>query len=67
MTDCYICKEIKETGRYYQIGTWVNISIEKDRWNDNIFKINAVGDGTVSMTCNYCPNCGRQLEKEVVD
>jgi hypothetical protein len=64
MSDCYICKELIEKGRYkYATSKWVAIAIEKGL--NGRYRVFAWGEGEASISCNYCPNCGRQLEEVV--
>lgn len=62
--DCYICKELKEEGKYvYEYG-YVEIQISKD--DNGKYRCWALGESTASIPCNYCPNCGRLLDEKVI-
>lgn len=64
MSDCYICKDLIEKGRYkYATSRWTSIAIEKGL--NGRYRVFAWGESEASISCNYCPNCGRQLEKVV--
>ena len=61
MDDCYICKELKEKGKYhYTKGNYTSICIEKG--HNGKYRCFAWGEGEASISCNFCPHCGRQLE-----
>lgn len=57
--ECYICKALEEKGEYRLDGSWTSLEIIKE--NDGYY-CNALGDGKASMSINFCPNCGCQLE-----
>ena len=57
--ECYICKALEEKGEYRLDGSWASLEIIKE--NDGHY-CNALGEGKASMSINFCPNCGCQLE-----
>ena len=60
--ECYICKELKKDGTYtYSIGGYTTIAITKGK--NGRYRCFAWGEGEASISCNFCPNCGRQLEE----
>ncbi len=64
MKECFICKELKENNKYkYAITSFTSIVIDKGK--NKKYRIFAYGESSASIPCNYCPNCGKQLEKEV--
>lgn len=64
MDDCYICKELKEKGEYhYSKGNYTTIAIKKG--HSGKYRCFAWGEGEASISCNFCPHCGRQLEPEI--
>ena len=58
--DCYICKELNEKGQFKYSKDWVTIAIEKGK--NGKYRCFAWGEGEASISCNYCPNCGKQIE-----
>lgn len=61
MKECFICKELKEKGQYkYKIEPYTTIAITKGK--NGKYRCFAWGEGEASIPCNYCPNCGNQLE-----
>lgn len=59
--DCYICKELNEKGEYkYYKFPYTTIAIKKGK--NGKYRCFAWGEGEASISCNYCPHCGRQLE-----
>lgn len=62
---CYICDEIKEKGQFITNGYYMQISIEKSVVFYNRYLICARGEGQAEIVCNYCPHCGRRLNKRL--
>lgn len=60
MDDCYICKELKEKGRYMYHKNYTTICVTKG--HNKKYRCFAWGEGEASISCNFCPHCGRQLE-----
>ena len=61
MKECFICKKLKEKGQYkYKIEPYTTIAITKGK--NGKYRCFAWGEGEASIPCNYCPNCGNQLE-----
>ena len=61
MVDCYICKALKEKGRYEYSRNYTTLAIEKG--SNGRYRCFAWGEGSTSVDCNFCPHCGRQLEE----
>jgi hypothetical protein len=62
MNGC-ICNVKEGEEKLISVGDWVNLYIELicgEYW------ISGVADGNAIMKINYCPICGRKLEKEIV-
>lgn len=62
---CYICEEIKEKGQYIHNGYYMQISIEKSVMFDNRYLLCARSEGRAELDCNYCPKCGRRLNRRL--
>ena len=60
MEECYICSELKEKGRYMYHKNYVTIAITKG--HNGKYRCFAWGEGEASISCNFCPHCGRQIE-----
>lgn len=60
MDECYICKELKENGKYRYGKDYTTIAIEKG--NNGKYRCFAWGEGEASISCNFCPNCGTRIE-----
>lgn len=61
MEECYICKAIKKLGRYTYTDCYTTLAVEKGE--NGRMRIFAWGEGGASISCNYCPNCGRKMEE----
>ena len=59
--DCYICTALEEKGRYTYGKNYTTIAIDKGK--NGKYRCFAWGEGEASISCNYCPHCGRQLEE----
>lgn len=59
--ECFICESLREKGRYEYGKNWTCIAIEKGK--NGKLRCFAWGEGEASIPCNFCPNCGRQLEE----
>ncbi len=57
---CEICTNLEENKIYKITGSWVDLEIKR-MYEDVV--IQAYGDGVATMTINYCPMCGRKLNK----
>ena len=60
MEECFICKEIKETGQFKYSKEFTTIAVTKG--NNGKYRCFAWGEGEASIPCNYCPRCGRYLD-----
>ena len=64
MKECYICKSLEEKGKYhYNKVPYTSICIQKGK--NGKYRCFAFGEGEASISCNYCPNCGKQIERFV--
>lgn len=62
MIECFICKKLKEKQKYkYANSPYTSICIEKGL--NGKYRIFAYGEYEASIPCNYCPNCGKEIEK----
>jgi hypothetical protein len=66
LKECYICEALKEKGKYkYANVPYTSICVEKGK--NGKYRVFAYGEGEASISCNYCPNCGKQLERSDSD
>ena len=63
MKECYICTKLKEKGRYRYSNNYTTLCITKG--DNGRYRIFARGEYEASISCNYCPNCGKELEKNI--
>ena len=62
MEECYICKALQEKGEYkYNTGFYTTIAVKKGK--NGKYRVFAWGEGEASISCNYCPHCGKKLEE----
>lgn len=61
--ECYICDALETKGQYSYANRYTTIAIQKG--DNGKYRCFAWGENEASVSCNYCPNCGRQLEKEI--
>lgn len=64
--DCVICKSIEEKNKYRHVNPGETLHFIIDTIKDDTFAI-IVRDNYCSYIweiCNYCPQCGRQLNKK---
>ena len=61
MEECYICKALKEKGGYKYKKDWTSIAVMKG--DNGRYRVFAWGDGEASISCNYCPHCGKRIEE----
>lgn len=59
---CFICKSIQEKDKYVY-STNKNTAIAIKKGINKKYRIFALGEGQSTIPCNYCPNCGKKLEK----
>lgn len=60
---CYICRELESKGEYkYNVVDYTTIAIRKGK--NGRYRCFALGESAASISCNYCPNCGRKLEED---
>lgn len=59
--ECYICNRLKTKNRYYYKNHYTSLVIEKG--DNKRYRVFAYGEYGASVSCNFCPNCGRQLEE----
>lgn len=60
LEECYICKELKEKGEYKYNRTYTTIAVKKGK--NGRYRVFAWGEGEASISCNFCPNCGKKLD-----
>lgn len=61
MKECFICKELETKKEYKTIYLYTALCIKKGK--NGKYRVFAYGENEASIPCNYCPNCGRKLEK----
>lgn len=59
MEECYICKSLKEKGYYKYRYNYTSIVVEKGK--NGKYRVFAYGENSASISCNFCPNCGKEL------
>lgn len=60
---CYICRELEQDGIFmYRNETDLTAISIKKGFNGR-YRCFAIGRDVSSISCNFCPNCGRQLEE----